>query len=194
MTATYDLRTQPWIPCMRNDGAVVTLGLQTALAEAHTLRELGGESPLVTAALYRLLLAVLHRVYDGPADPDAWGAIWDARQFDAARLDAYFDRWGERFDLFHPERPFYQAADERVKPKSLSDFIFHAASGNNATLFDHHTDEGGLVLMPSEAARMMLAAQTFGLCAPKALLCNLLTLPGHAALFSWYRPKGSLKR
>ena len=163
MTVSYDLRTQPWIPCVRNDGAAVTLSLQATLAEAHTLREPGGESPLVTAALYRLLLAVLHRVYAGPADPGAWGAIWDARQFDAARLNAYFDRWGDRFDLFHPERPFYQAPDDRVKPKSVTALVHHVASGNNATLFDHHTDEGGLALTPPEAARMVVVAQTFGM-------------------------------
>ncbi len=163
MTVTYDLRTQPWIPCVRNDGAAVMLGLQVTLAEAHTLRELGGESPLVTAALYRLLLAVLHRVYAGPADPDAWGAIWDARQFDAARLGAYFDHWRDRFDLFHPERPFYQAADDRVKPKSITALVHHVASGNNATLFDHHTDDEGLTLTPPEAARMVVVAQTFGM-------------------------------
>jgi CRISPR system Cascade subunit CasA len=164
MTISFDLLTRPWIPCVRDDGTAATLGLQATLAEAHTLRELGGESPLATAALYRLLLAVLHRVYDGPADYDAWGAIWDARQFDAARLGAYFDRWRPRFDLFHPQRPFYQAADARVKkPKSLTALVHHVASGNNATLFDHHTDEGGLTLTPPEAARMVVVAQSFGM-------------------------------
>ncbi|MBN2002687.1 MAG: type I-E CRISPR-associated protein Cse1/CasA [Anaerolineae bacterium] len=163
MTVSYDLLTQPWIPCVREDGAAAMLGLQAVLAEAHTLRELGGESPLVTAALYRLLLAVLHRVYDGPADPDAWGEIWDARRFDAARLSAYFDRWRDRFDLFHPERPFYQAADKRVKSKSVTALVHHVASGNNATLFDHHTDGGGLTLTSPEAARMLVAAQSFGM-------------------------------
>ncbi len=163
MTITYDLLTQPWIPCVRADGDAVTLGLQDTLAEAHTLRELGGESPLVTAALYRLLLAVLHRVYDGPADPDAWSDLWESRQFDAARLRAYCDRWRDRFDLFHPERPFYQAPDDRVKPKSITALVHHVASGNNATLFDHHTDDGGLTLTPPEAARMVVVAQSFGM-------------------------------
>ncbi len=163
MTVSFDLQTQPWIPCVRLDGTAATLGLQATLAEAHTLRELGGESPLVTAALYRLLLAVLHRVYDGPADYDAWGEIWAARRFDAVRLNDYFDRWRDRFDLFHPQRPFYQAADDRVKPKSLTALVHHVASGNNATLFDHHTDDGGLTLTPPEAARMVITAQSFGM-------------------------------
>ncbi len=162
MTASFDLISQPWIPCVRRNGTAVELGLRDTLVQAHELRELGGESPLVTAALYRLLLAIAHRLF-GPADYDAWDALWQAGRFDPEPLDAYFTQWRERFDLFHPTRPFYQAADPRVKPKSLTSLVHDVASGNNATLFDHHTDEGGLTLRPSEAARFLVAAQAFGL-------------------------------
>lgn len=163
MTFSFDLLDEPWIPCVRADGQAVELGLRETLSEAHTLRELGGDSPLTTAALYRLLLAVLHRSYDGPVDHVAWGELWEPQRFDAARLTAYFETWQDRFDLFHPERPFYQAADGRVKHKSVTALVHHVAAGNNATLFDHHTDAGGLTLTPAQAARMLLAAQSFGL-------------------------------
>lgn len=162
MLASFDLISQPWIPCVRQDGTAVELGLRDTLAQAHELREVGGESPLVTAALHRLLLAILHRVF-GPADYDAWHALWRARCLDPAALEAYFGQWRERFDLFHPTRPFYQASDVRVKPKSLTSLVHDVASGNNATLFDHHTDEGGLTLTPPEAARFLVVAQAFGL-------------------------------
>jgi len=162
MTALFDLISQPWIPCLRRDNAAAELGLRDVLMQAHDLRELGGESPLVTAALYRLLLAILHRVF-GPADYEAWRVLWQAERFDTAVLDPYFAAWRDRFDLFHPTRPFYQAADERVKPKSLTSLVHDVASGNNATLFDHHTEEGGLTLKPAQAARFLLAVQAFGL-------------------------------
>lgn len=162
MTASFDLISQPWIPCVGQDGFPAELGLRDALVGAHDLHELGGESPLVTAALHRLLLVVLHRVF-GPEGYDAWYGLWQAGRFDPATLDAYFAQWRERFDLFHPVRPFYQAADERVKPKSLTSLVHDVASGNNATLFDHHTDEGGLTLRPAQAARFLLVAQAFGL-------------------------------
>ena len=113
MTVSFDLITQPWVPCVDGEGRPLELGLAETLARSHELRELEGESPLVTAALHRLLLAVLHRVF-GPAGYESWRALWEAEQFDAAALDAYFDRWRDRFDLFHPTRPFYQAADARV--------------------------------------------------------------------------------
>lgn len=171
MTFSFNLVDAPWIPCLDAEGRALELGLQETLTRAHELRELGGESPLATAALYRLLLAVTHRVYNGPAGYNAWADLWEARHFDAAKVTAYLTQWRERFDLFHPERPFYQKADARCKPKSLTALIFDAASGNNATLFDHHTDADGILLTPAQAARALLAAQTFGLAG--------LSLPGN---------------
>jgi CRISPR system Cascade subunit CasA len=162
MNPTFDLLESPWIPCIRADGRTVELGLREALGRAHQLRELDGESPLVTAALHRLLLAMLHRVF-GPATCDEWGRIWDAGRWDTERIDAYLEQWRDRFDLFHPERPFYQAPDERAKSKSVSSLVHEVASGNNPTLFDHHVDAEGIVLTPAPAARMLVAAQAFGL-------------------------------
>jgi len=162
MSANFDLVTKPWIPCVKRDGTAGELGLRDVLAKAHELLELGGESPLVTAALHRLLLAILHRIF-GPADYEAWHALWHAGRFDIAAVDDYFKAWRVRFDLFHPIRPFYQAADIRVKPKSLASLVHDVASGNNATLFDHHTDESGLTLRPPQAARFLVMAQAFGL-------------------------------
>ena len=162
MNPSFDLVESPWMPCMRADGSATDLGLRDTLARAHELRELGGESPLVTAALHRLLLAVLHRVF-GPASCDEWGALWDAGFWDMEQVDGYLDRWQDRFDLFHTERPFCQSPDERVKPKSVTSLVYEVASGNNPTLFDHHTDAEGITLTPAQAARMLIAAQAFGL-------------------------------
>ena len=171
MRPTFDLVRSPWIPCLRADGTLMELGLRDALVRAHELREVHGESPLVTAALYRLLLAILHRVF-GPASYAEWGRLWEAGRWDAARLDAYFDRWRDRFDLFHPERPFYQASDDRVKPKPLNRLVHEIAHGNNPLLFDHHLEDGTLSLTPAEAARALVALQCFGLAGLSGLSQN----------------------
>jgi CRISPR system Cascade subunit CasA len=163
MTLSFNLTDAPWIPCIDAARRAAELSLRETLTRAHELREIGGESPLATAAIYRLLLAVLHRVHDGPASYAAWAALWEAGRFEAASIEAYLAQWRERFDLFHPQRPFYQKADELLKPKSLTSLVHDAASGNNATLFDHHTDAEGLALTPAQAARALLAAQAFGL-------------------------------
>jgi len=163
MTFSFDLTAQPWIPCITKQGQTVEVSLRQLFAEAHEVGEVSGESPMVTAALYRLLLAILHRVYNGPQDKEEWGLLWTPGQFDAARLAAYLDRYQDRFDLFHPVRPFFQAKDERVKLKSVTSLIHDVASGNNGTLFDHHLDQDGLALSPAQAARYLIAAQAFGL-------------------------------
>ncbi len=161
MKATFDLITQPWIPCIRNDGTAVELGLRDVIAEAHTLAGIHDESPPVVVSLHRLLLALLHRVY-GPESVKDWRELWQAGQFDPGPLDAYFVRWRHRFDLFDAQRPFYQTPDDRVQPKSVSILLPELASGNNATLFSHTTDDMHIVLTPAQAARTLIAALSFG--------------------------------
>ncbi len=159
---SYDLLTEPWIPVLRMDGTADALGLRDVLHQAHELRGLTGETPLVTASLYRLLLAVLYRALGMPTS-DTWEDLWEEGRFPAEALDAYFSRWQDRFDLFHPERPFLQWPDERVKPKSVINLVPHMASGNNATLFDHHHEGEDVTLSPDVAARALLVGMTFGL-------------------------------
>lgn len=162
MNPTFNLVDEAWVPCVGADGGPVELGLRDVLVQAHALRELSGESPLVTAALYRLLLAVLHRVL-GPAGYDAWFDAWQAARFDAAKVADYLEAWRHRFDLFDERRPFYQAPDDRVKPKPVNSLIPDLAFGNKGTLFDHTTDAESAVLTPAEGARAVIAAQAFGL-------------------------------
>ena len=69
MTYSFNLIDEPWIPCLRPDGTTIALGLRETLLQAHELREIRGDTPLETAALHRLLLAILHRVF-GPSGPD----------------------------------------------------------------------------------------------------------------------------
>lgn len=166
MTKTFNLIDERWIPCINADGTMDELSLRLVFEQAQTLRELSGESPLVIVALHRLLLTILHKVL-GPASWSAWSALWERQPagFDLAKLNGYLDRPEiyDRFYLFHPERPFMQAADPRVKEKSITAMIHDVASGNNATLFDHHLDEDGIALTQAQAARYLLAAQAFGL-------------------------------
>lgn len=163
MTFSYNLVDQPWIPCIHPDGKVRDLSLKETLIRSDHLLGIRGDSPLETAALYRLLLAVLHSALRGPRSYEDWAALWEARQWNSQVIGAYLDRWYDRFDLFHPETPFYQAADDRVKPKSVVTLVIDMVSGNNAVLFDHHTELSGADLLPGKAARTLVTAQTFSL-------------------------------
>ncbi len=138
--------------------------LRDLLTHAHQLRGIYDDSPLVVAALLRTILALLHRVYDGPRNRRAWQAIWTAGEFDAARLEGYFEHWQDRFDLFDAEHPFYQSVEplEQDRTASLAVLVHEVASGSNATLFDHTTDEIELSFGPAAAARMLLTVHLYG--------------------------------
>jgi CRISPR system Cascade subunit CasA len=163
MTYSFNLVDQPWIPCIAPDGRARELSLREALKQAHILRGITGDSPLETAALYRLLLAIVHSAFRGPESAADWNELWQAGAWDTPWLNAYLDKWQHRFDLFDPERPFYQGKDDRVRAKSIINVVMDMASGANATLFDHHTETIGAMLTCPQAARLVVAVQTFGL-------------------------------
>lgn len=82
------------------------MGLFEVLSKAQEIKEINDPSPLVVIALHRLLLANLHRNF-GPESLTAWNDLWQGGHWDERTLTNYFNRWRHRFDLFHPERPFY---------------------------------------------------------------------------------------
>lgn len=173
MTYSFNLTDQKWIPAVQADGRPQLFSLREILTRAHELRGLQGDSPLETAALYRLLLAVLHSALRGPQDEGAWEKLWQKGRWEPALTNGYLDKWHDRFDLFHSERPFYQTiVMETPRDKTVHDIIPDVASANNATLFSHNIDSQITPLTPAKAAKTLLVLQTmsvaggFGL-APK---------------------------
>ncbi len=168
----FNLVDQPWIPClMLETGEARDLSLRETLTEAHRVRELFDDSPLVTVALHRFLLAVLHACFRGPRDFDEWKSLWANKRWDEAKLNQYLGDWKHRFDLFDAERPFYQVPpmkkeatdgeDEAVKFNPVTMLAHEMASANNATLWDHSFDTAATGLTASEAARQLIAHQAF---------------------------------
>jgi CRISPR system Cascade subunit CasA len=88
MTFSFNLIGRPFVPCVRLDGQVVEYGLRDVLLKAQEIAELRDGSPLVTVALHRLLLAILHRCYRGPKNSGERMAILKASRFDAERVNA----------------------------------------------------------------------------------------------------------
>lgn len=166
MTYSFNLIDQPWIPCIDLDGQYMEFGIGQTLAEAGQLRELRGETPVETAAMYRLLLAILHRVY-GPKNRSVWLALWRNRKLglDRDHLDNYLHKWYDRFDLFDTQHPFFQVSDEQQlgKPGTLNKMISHLTA--DSTLFEHTLDDGerGVVLTFAQAARVLVTLQNYGL-------------------------------
>jgi CRISPR system Cascade subunit CasA len=163
---SFVLSERPWIPCERLDGRVVELSTHDVLVEAHQLRAIMDESPLVVAALHRHLLAVIHRVVDGPVSFKAWAAVYRRGAFDPDAVARYLERVRERLDLFHPTHPFAQVRGlTEVFPDSrdpIDQLGFERSSwGGARKLFQAR--EGGVTpkTAPAEAARLLLAHHAF---------------------------------
>ena len=122
------------------------------------MREIQADNPPTTLAIYRFLLAVLHRAYQGPKNVDHWEEI---QQDNGKRAIAYLEKWRDRFDLFHPEQPFMQ--DAEIPEKSAGDvYLAHVLHGNNtSTVFCHEHEWSNSSLSIPEAARLVLRLHNF---------------------------------
>jgi CRISPR system Cascade subunit CasA len=169
---SFNLVNTEWLSCLllpaaldRNSGMAVDsmaitqqFSLKQVLLHASQIRELIGESPPVTIALHRLLLAVLHRCLNGPRDSNEWAHMWRSQTWDIERLTAYLTRWSERFDLFHEQFPFYQTASLDVgRGGTVAQLYFK----ESATLFDHALDDDPPPLSPAAVARFLITFQSF---------------------------------
>lgn len=159
---SFNLITGCWIPVRDSDRNLREVSLREALLDAPRLLRIEDPSPLVEVVLHRLLLAVLHRALDGPADSEDVLDWWDRGSFPENRLNQYLDTYEDRFDLFHPRYPFYQIPDlPDENPLPWTKLLPEKASGNNPTLFDHSVDDAPPYARPAEIARALLVHQAF---------------------------------
>ncbi len=159
----FNLVDREWVPCLMRDGNQPReLSLRDVLLEAHNIREVFDDSPLVTVALHRLLLAILHRNF-GPASFGEWKELWNCGKWDGQAITKYLEKWRHRFDLFDQTRPFYQVkrmANAGLQPTTL---LALEISGSQATLFDHNFDAAPPVMSAASAARYVIARQAFSI-------------------------------
>jgi len=157
----FDLIAEPWIPVVTHAGRPDVLGISATLENAHSIAEIVGDDPLVTAALLRVLLAVADRVQP-LADLDDWQAASRRGAFDPADVAGYLRRWRDRFDLFHPHHPFAQGPPvPGAHATTVAQLIAGYASGNNATIASHVIDARPPRTTPAAAARHLLAHLAF---------------------------------
>ncbi|MBM3459945.1 MAG: type I-E CRISPR-associated protein Cse1/CasA, partial [Armatimonadetes bacterium] len=98
----FNLLEEPWIPCTTLAGRQEQLGIREVLLRAHELRQIGGESPLEAAALFRLLLAVCHAALRGPGNLAERAALWECRSvagWGGGKVLPYLEDWRDRFFL-----------------------------------------------------------------------------------------------
>jgi CRISPR system Cascade subunit CasA len=183
---SFDLRDDPWLPCLRVDGTTDVLSLRAALHQAGQIRDLVPDTPTQYPPILRMLLAVLHRALRDPRnerchpgvdkrvpqDDDDWEELFAEGSFHGKWIDGYLDspRVAGRLDLFNPVAPFMQTAWLRAangETKTVALLIPHIASGHNVPLFSADRDAAPSALTPAEAARWLLHAHAWDTAAIK---------------------------
>ncbi|MBV9281875.1 MAG: type I-E CRISPR-associated protein Cse1/CasA, partial [Chloroflexi bacterium] len=133
------------------------VSLREALTEARAIDELADVSPLTTIAIYRLLLAILHRVHGPRREPD-WERMWQAGGWEVKPIVAYLEKCEPRFDLVDPARPFFQHPGIEAEWSPVQR-LSHELGPANAGMFIGVPE--GAPMTPGEAARYLLAYHLF---------------------------------
>lgn len=157
----FNLLEEKWLPCAMTDNALRDLSLREVLLDASSVREIVGDSPPVTIALHRLLLAILHRALNAPQSAGEWNEIWTAKKFDAEKIEKYLDEWKHRFDLFDEKFPFYQTKSLENFAQNNAVFLLGFQAKANAALFDHSNSSQSNFIEAAKVARMLIGIQSF---------------------------------
>lgn len=158
---SFDLSNRPWLHARSTTGATEELSVVDVFRRAHELTGLLGDVPTQVFALTRLLLGVLHGASGGPRDIDEWEAMWTADTLPSDAIDQYLRRHRDRFDLFHPETPFFQVAGLHTAKHETSELSKLIADVPNGHPFFTTRLGGRLSLSFAEAARWVVHAQAF---------------------------------
>jgi len=181
---TFNLVENPWIPVRYLDGRNALVSLETAFRECADIADLDC-APHERISLMRLLVCITQAELGAPDTPDDWDGFGDDLE---SRAPAYLRRADifPHFNLFGDGPRFLQVGGlvpDAKNRESTSWIVFHLATNNNYTLFDHH---GGKEReQPTDLlARSILAFQNFsppigqhteyGFCSEKNALHTLL--------------------
>lgn len=158
----FDLLDRKWILATDHTGRLHQLSLREVFRESERLAALAGEIPTQEFAVLRLLLAILYRsVQDrtGPAT-DIWAQLWE--QWPAAEIDSYLVEHRDRFDLFHPQTPFFQVSGLRSAKDSVSSLDKLIADvPNGAKYFTTRAGRAIERIDLAEAARWLVHVQAY---------------------------------
>lgn len=157
---SFDLTERPWIPVQRLDGTQTELCLPEVFRQASRLRRVVGDIPTQEFALLRLLLAILHDTVDGPEDTEHWRELWEGG-LPAEEIATYLDRCRHRFDLLHPETPFFQVGELRTAKDEISSLDRIVGDVPNGAPFFTMRARGTDRLDFAEAARWVVHAHAY---------------------------------
>lgn len=158
----FNLLDEPWIVVLEPDGRERQVSILGAFEQAQQLGTIAGEVPTQAFAITRLLLAFLHRAIDGPQDQDEWEQLWEADELPLEQIREYAQRVRSRFDLFHPDTPFFQVADLRTEKDEVSGLEKIVADvPNGEPYFTTRSAASLRCIEAAEAARWLVHVHAF---------------------------------
>ena len=161
----FNLLDESWIPVIAEDGERKKAGLLDIFRHADALRAVEHPSPLATAALHRLLLAILYRALTPESVGDV--AAWFDDGWPLKLITGYLETWRERLYLFHETHPFWQTPEydaREKKPWAVLAAEHNASSSEGAKILnDYPCQWRGVNARPEDMACRITAAQTFAL-------------------------------
>lgn len=162
VSAGFSLLDEPWVLVRTGSHGAEEVSLRDLFRRASEIGEIVGDVPTQGFAILRLALAVLHRALGGPRDERAWDALWAREEPPVDVIDAYFDRYSERFDLFHPRAPFFQVAGLHTARNEFSGLeILIADVPPGHPYFTTRIGRGIERITAAEAARWLVHLQAF---------------------------------
>lgn len=203
---SFSLDKEPWIPVIGLDGLAKEVSLVEVFENAPQIASISG-SPLESAALTRMLLAIAHLV-ETPTSLTEWKGIWDDRHKFMANCADYVRKRHGVWDILHPTMPFGQVTNPTQGTRNPAHLlVYEAARKNNAVHLDHSLVRSPVANSHSRLARGIitsnayagssgggflsgpLAMRTIGFlqsdCLADTLILNLLVQEGPIETFDW---------
>lgn len=158
----FSLLDEPWVLVRTREGETLSLSILDTFRRSPDLAGIVGDLPTQGFAILRVLLAILHRAVDGPADAAEWQALDAAGVPPMEDIEAYCRKHEDRFYLFHPTQPFFQVAGLHTAKNEFSGLeklVADVPAGH--PYFTTRVGDGLTSLTPAEAARWVVHAQAF---------------------------------
>lgn len=159
----YNLWIEPWITLEGLDGTLTQHGIRETLLYAHEYLAIYDPSPLVVVGIHRLLTAILQDALQ-PQETADLEELWERGNFPPEAIDNFGQKYADRFDLFSPDKPFYQSADLPLIPETKGEMSTVAKlfqdlpSGSFLTHYRHITEDEHVFSFATAASGLLAIA------------------------------------
>jgi hypothetical protein len=153
--SNFNLIDEPWIPVLYHDGRCARIGIQKAMEEAGSIRQIAASNPMDLFAIYRLLLTMIYWKANAAGGVESLRGMLLKGKTPRAIIDA-IDGARVWFDLFDNKRPFFQdVTAQNEKHMSAGSLFAEMANGTNIAHFHHGDDESMRLCRPCAAIGML---------------------------------------